>query len=106
MTVDNVTQVFNKIKGDKSEVMSGVGVGIGIPDSVIEEIERRSSTDKEKNKAYANYCVNYHPDASWEHFTWALHWKNELAAARESKSFMSTGKYCHYITYWYNCHAH
>ena len=103
ITVDNVTQVFNKIEGDKSEVM-GVH-NIGIPKSVIEEIERRSSTDREKNKAYANYCVNCHPDTSWEDLTGVLYWKNELAAARESKSFMSTGKYCHYITYWYNCHA-
>ena len=95
MTVDNVTQVFNKIKGDKSEVMGGV---IGIPDSVFEEIERRFSTDKEKNKSYANYYVNYHPDASWKHLTLGLYWRNELAAARESKSFVSTGKYCHYIT--------
>ena len=104
MTVDNVTQVFNKIEGDKSKVMGTPGVGI--PYSVFKEIERRSSTDAEKNKAYANYYVNYHPEASWEDLTWRLYCNNELAAARESKSFMSTGKYCHYITYWYNCHAH
>ena len=104
MTVDNVTQIFNKIEGDKSDVMGEDG--IDIPSSVIKEIERRSSTDKEKNKAYANYYVNYHPDASWEDLTVRLYWENELAATRESKSFMSTGKYCHYITYWYNCHAH
>ena len=95
MTVDNVSQVFNKIKGDKFAVMGG----LDIPDSVFKEIERRSSTDAEKTKAYANYYVNYHPNASWEHLTWRLYWDNELAAARESKSFVSTGKYCHYITY-------
>ena len=111
--MDDVTQVFNKIEGDKSKVMGldGSGmmsdlIGIGIPYSVIEEIERRSSTDKEKNKAYANYFVNYHPGASWEDLTIRLYLVNALAAARESKSFMTTGKYCHYITYWYNCHAH
>ena len=96
MTVDNVTQVINKIEGDKSKVVR-ISLGIDIPSSVIEEIERRSSTDK--NKAYANYYVNYHPNPSWEDLTWELYWKNEFAAARESKSFMSTGKYCHYITY-------
>ena len=106
MTVDNVTQVFNKIEGDKSVVMGG-GLGIGIPKSVFEEIQRRSSTDREKNEAYANYYVNYHPNASWKHLTLRIYRKNELAAARESKSsFMSTGKYCHNITYLYNCHAH
>ena len=95
MTVDNVTQVFNKIKGDKSAVMGD----IGIPSPVNKEIDRRFSTDKEKNKSYANYYVNYHPNASWKHLTLRLYLENELAATRESKSFMSTGKYCHYITY-------
>ena len=104
MTVDNITQVFNKIKGDKfavmriSKVMGELDIGM-VPHSVIKEIARRSSTDIEKNKSYTNYYVNYHPDASWEHLTWGLYFENELAAARESKSFMSTGKYCHYITY-------
>ena len=74
MTVDNVTQVFNKIEGDKSKVMRSE-FGIGIPKSVIEEIERRSSTDTEENKSYANYYVNYHPNASWKHLTRALYWR-------------------------------
>ena len=104
MTVDNVTQVFNKIEGDKTKVMGGNGAGI--PDSLIEEIKKGSSTDTEENKAYAHYYVNYHPDASWEHLTRTLYRRAELAAARESKSFVSTGKCCHYITYWYNCYAH
>ena len=91
MTVDNVTKVFNKIEGGKSRVLDL----LGNPDSVIEEIKSRPSTDTEENRAYANYYVNYNPYASWEHLIVRLYWKNELAAARESKSsFMSTGKYC------------
>jgi hypothetical protein len=93
MTVDNVTQVLNKIPGDKwEEVMGGVG-GLDIPWQLLMEIKRRYSTDTEKNHACADYYVNCHPDAEWEHLTWKLYDKKESASARESKSFMSTGEH-------------
>ena len=97
MTVDNVTQVMDKIEADKWEEVMG-GDGLDIPRSLREEIWRRYSTDAEKIHACADYYLNYKPDASWEGLTKNLYWKKEFAAARESKSFMSTGKYCHYIT--------
>ena len=97
MTVDNVTQVMDKIEGDKWEEVMG-GDGLNIPGSLQEEIQRRYSTDKEKIHACVDYYVNCYTNASWEHLTMGLYWKREFAAARESKSFMSTGKYCHYIT--------
>ena len=70
--------------------------GLGIPSSLREEIQRRYSTDTEKIHAYADYYVNYHPDASWDDLTRRLYRTMELTAARESKSFMLTGKYCTY----------
>ena len=91
MTVENATQVLNKIEGDKWEVM-GV-FGVGIPSPLCEEIKRRHSTDVNQIHACANYFVNYHPHASWQLLTFGLYVYKELAAARESKSFMSTGKY-------------
>ena len=97
MTVDNVTQVMDKIEGDKWEVVMGLG-GFDIPRSLLEEIQRRYSTVTEKIHAGVDYYLDYQPDASWEHLTTRLYVKNEFAAIRESKSFMSTGKYCHYIT--------
>ena len=97
MTVDNVTQVMDKIEGDKWEVVMG-GRGLDIPVSLREEIWRRYSTVTEKIHACADYYNNYCPHASWEHLTRRLYLKKEFTAARESKSFMSTGKYCHYIT--------
>ena len=102
MTVDNGTQVIDKIEGDKWEV---IAEGI-VPRHQREEIKRRYSIDTEKSHACADYYVNHHPDASWKDLTWHLYFRMEFAAARESKSFMSTGKYWHYITYWYNCYAH
>jgi hypothetical protein len=93
MTVNNVTQILNKIPGDKwEEVMSGLG-GLSIPWPLLKEIQRKYSTDTEKNHACADYYVNYHPDAEWKHLTARLYDKKEFSLVRESKSFMSTGKY-------------
>jgi hypothetical protein len=92
MTVDNVTQILNKTPGDKWEKVMGRG-GLDIPSALLWEIRRRYSTDTEKNHACAGYYVNCHPDAEWEHLTTSLYHQEEFALARESKSFMSTGKY-------------
>ena len=93
MTVDNVTQIFNKI-GDKwKELMSDQMSGLDIPDSLLKEIQRRYSTDTEKIHACADYYVNCHPEASWKDATRRLYNGRELILARESKSFMSIGKY-------------
>ena len=66
--------------------------GLGIPWPLREEIQRRYSTDAEKNHACADYYVNCHPDTGWRDLTARLYLKKEFASARESKSFMSTGK--------------
>ena len=96
MTVDGVTQVFGKIKGDKEEVMRSV-FGLAIPSPLVDEIMERSySTESEKNRAFADVYVNIHPDSSWEHLTGSVYVMEEFASARESKSFMSTGKYYRY----------
>ena len=90
MTMDNVTQILNKISAGKWErVMDG----LGIPWALLEEIKRRCSIDTEKNHACADYYVNCHPDAEWKHLTTRLYARKEYALARESKSFMSTGKH-------------
>ena len=93
MTVDNVTQILNKISGEEREVMSVLGL-LGVPGSLLEEIQRRCSTDTEKNHACGDYYVNCYPWTEWEDLTKGLYWKKEFAAARESKAFISTGKYC------------
>ena len=97
MTVDGVTQVLDKIKGDKAEVMWS---RLDIPSPLVDEIMERSySTESEKSRAFADVYVNICPYSSWEHLTSDMYWEKEFASARESKSFMSTGKYCQYITY-------
>ena len=60
MTVDNVTQILNKIPGDKwEEVMGAYGGGRDIPRPLLKEIQRRYSTDTEKNHACADYYIVY-----------------------------------------------
>ena len=94
MTVDNVTQILNKIPGHKWEKVMKVmdEDGLCIPSPLLEEIQRRYSTDTDKNHACADYYVNCHPQAKWEHLTIELYYEKEFALARESKSFMSTGE--------------
>ena len=87
--MDDVTKIINKIEGDKAEVMRGFRV----PESLLEEIEKRYSTDSEKSYAYADYYVHIHPRASWRDLTNTLCDEGELTAAKESKSHMSSGKY-------------
>ena len=107
MTVDNITQILNKIQGDKWERVMGGERGLGIPRPLLEEIQRRYSTDTEKNHACADYYVNCHPEAGWEDFSIKLYQRHQFALARESKSFMSTGKQCHYTcSCLYDCYAH
>ena len=90
MTVENVSQVLNMIEGDKWELIGALGT----PRTQLEDIHRQYSTDAEKIHAFANYCVNYHPEASWKFLTGELYYKRELSAARRSKLYMLTGM-CH-----------
>ena len=94
MTVDNVTQILNKIPKDKWEEVMGTGLGLDIPRPLREEIQRRYSTDTEKNHACADYYVNCHPEAEWENISLKLYQTHQFALAKESKSFVSTGKLC------------
>jgi hypothetical protein len=57
MTVDNVIQILNKIPKDKWREVMGGGLGINIPGPLLEEIQRRYSTDTEKNHACAVYYM-------------------------------------------------
>ena len=98
MTVDGVTQVFNKIQGDKARVMRSMN-GLCIPSLLVGEIMGRIySSESEKSRAFPDVYVNVHPYSSWECLTGSMYMMEEFASARESKSFTSTGKYCHYIT--------
>ena len=78
---------------------------LDIPESLRKEVEESYSTESEKNHAYAdNYNIYVNPRASWKDLTLTLYDKNEFTALRESKSFMSTGKYCYSYKDTHNTH--
>lgn len=86
--MDNVSKVMHKIQDlNKWKVMGELGIQ-------HEQIQSNFmySTDEEKICACAAYYVEYSPHASWKHLLWVLYVKKEFAAARESKSFIATGK--------------
>ena len=91
MTVDNVTQILNKIPADKWEKVMGAG-GLYIPEPLLEEIQRRHSTDTEKNHACADYYVNCYPKAEWKDLTVQMYVNYQFAALKEKKSLIPTGK--------------
>ena len=45
------------------------GGGLEIPWPLLKEIQRRYSTDTERNQACADYYVNHHPEAKWKDLT-------------------------------------
>ena len=96
MTVDSVTQILNKIPADKWWEVMGIR-GLDIPGPLLKKIQRRYSTDTEKNHACADYYVNCHPEAEWEHVTMQLYFRSAFTTAKESKSFLSTGKSHNYM---------
>ena len=69
-----------------------MGGGLDIPEPLLEEIQRRYSTDIEKNHARADYYVNCHPHAEWEDLSTKLYQMHQFPLAKECKSFMSNGK--------------
>ena len=91
MTVDNVTQILSKIPGHKWVKVMG-DVRLDIPLALLNEIQRRYSTDTEKTHACADYYVNCHPEAGWEHLSIHLYARRQFAALKEKKSLIPTGK--------------
>ena len=87
MSVDIVTQILNKIPADKwKEVIGRTVGGLDIPEPLLEEIQKRYSTDTEKNHACADYYVNCHPQAEWIHLTNLLYINRQFDALKEKKS--------------------
>ena len=75
-------------------VMSGLeGLDIPCSWSPFEETPSIYLTYTEKAHECADRYVNCHPKASWKNLHFILYLNAEFDAARESKSFISTGKY-------------
>ena len=58
------------------------------PDSYLDEVDTKYTTEKEKTNVLADVYINSRPDSSWKHIVETLYKKNEVAAAKEAKSFL------------------
>ena len=62
--------------------------GAHTPDSYLDEMDTKYTTEKEKTNVLADVYINSRPDSSWQHLVETLYKNNEVAAAREAKSFL------------------
>ena len=91
LTVDNLVGVMEKVTSDmerRKEVWRKVlRCGLLTPDSYIDEVYTKYTTEKEQTNVLADVYINSRPDSSWCHLVITLYYKDELAAAKEAKSF-------------------
>ena len=85
----DVREVMAEV-GNWREV-GGVGIGLGVPYSKLEEISQQSSTEKEKSLALGDYWVNTAPDASWEKLARVLYQRGEHRAVAVMKQYLQQG---------------
>ena len=84
LTVDNVTKVMEMVTADRIMKVWG---RLGVPESLVKMISGNLSTTKEKTRACVDLYLNYHSHPSWDVIISVLYICEEMAAAREAKSF-------------------
>ena len=86
LTVGNVTKVMEMVTADRIMMVWGT---LGVPESLVKMISRKLSTTKEKTQACVDLYLNCYPQhvPSWQRITSVLYYYEEMAAAREAKSF-------------------
>ena len=92
LTVENVVGVMEKVAVEKrKEVWFWGDI---VPDSQLEEIYEKYSTEEQRIHACADICINCCPDSSWTHLCQRLYGRNEMTAARKAKIFIpQTGEW-------------
>ena len=92
LTVDNLVGVMEKVTSDKKrrkEVWWNVlEWTYPVPDSYVDEVYTKYTTEKEQTNVLADVYINSTPDSSWHHLVETLYKEGELAAAKEAKSFL------------------
>ena len=65
------------------------------PDSYLDEVDVKYSTEKEKTNVLADVYTNSRPESSWQHIVETLYDEGQLAAAKKAKSFLQqNGEWC------------
>ena len=92
LTVENLVRVMKKLTSDKKKRRKVWGEvlewGYCIPNSYLDEVDTKYTTEKEKTNVLADVYINSRPESSWEHLVETLYRNNEFAAAKEAKSFL------------------
>ena len=90
--MENLVEVLKKLTSDKEkrrEVWEEVlRWEYHTPGSYLDEVDTKYITEKEKTDVLADVYINSRPDSSWEHLVESLYGNNEVAAAKEAKSFL------------------
>ena len=85
LTVDNVTKMMEMVTADR--IMKAWET-LGVPESLVKMISENLSTTKEKTRACVDLYLNCYPHmTSWKVIISGLYDCEEMAAAREAKSF-------------------
>ena len=92
LTVDNLVGVMEKVTSDKEkrkkvwrEVLRWED---DAPDSYLDEVYTKYTTEKEQINVLADVYINSRPDSSWHHLVKTLYKEGELAAVKEAKPFL------------------
>ena len=94
--MENVVGVMEKVAVERrKEVWYRWNI---VPDSQLEEIYQKCSTEEQRIHACADIYVNCNPDSSWTHLCRGLYEENEMTAAKKAKTFIpQTGERIHVI---------
>ena len=92
LTLDNFIGVIEKVTPDKEKRRKVwrkvLKWNYHTPDSYLDEVDTNYTTEEEKTNVLADVYVNSRPDSSWGHLVKTLYDADELAAAKEAKSFL------------------
>ena len=88
LTVDYVTKVMEMVTDNK---IKEVWDCLGVPDSLLKIITGNLLTEKQKTQACVALYLNYCPDMyriSWKVIAYTLYFFDEMAAAKEARTFL------------------
>ena len=92
LTVDNLVGIMEKMTSDnerRKEVWRKVlKWEFYAPNSCLDEVYTKYTTEKEQTNVLADVYINSRPDSSWHHLIKTLYEEGEVAAAKEAKPFL------------------
>ena len=66
LTTDRLTELFQSLKDPDSAGLLGIGVYLGLPESVLGEIRRSYQSKTKRKDAYLDTYTHRHPCPSWK----------------------------------------